>query len=200
MDTVICSASAQNMSATSRIYIGNLGNLLSVRIPIRRNWRAMIWVLMAAIPWTLVLFILVQRSQLVHAISWAPLAYLLAIVLWFGVGIAGYTFISWMFFGREHILVSAQQVLIEKPLVFYNRRNYYKTEHIKGLKVGVEIFKAREKGVWIDRERTIITFEYPGKKVIFARGTSPKEAQEILLAIAKSGYVSADSFAADHVV
>ena len=188
------------MSATSRIYIKTLGNLLSIRIPVRRNVRAMVWVLMAAIPWAFVLFILVQRSQLVHAISWAPEAYLLAIVLWFGMGIAGYTFISWMFFGREHILLSSQQMLIEKPLVFYNRRNYYKTDQINGIKVGVEIFKARVKGEWVDRERTIITFDYPGKQVVFARGTSPSEAQEILLAIAKSGYIPAKSFATGHVV
>lgn len=175
-------------------------DMLTVRIPVRKNIKAIALVLSASIPWALVLLFLVSRSLLQHTIPYAPALYLLAILIWFAVGVAGYTFLSWMFFGRERLVLSKEQLLIEKPLVFYNRRNYYRTADISELKVGREVYKAREKGEWIDRERSIITFEYPGKQVIFGRGTTPEEAQLILLKLVQSGFLPAKAVATSHEV
>jgi hypothetical protein len=174
--------------------------MLSIRIPVRKNIKAIVLVLAVSVPWAIVLLFLVSRSLLHHTIPYAPALYLLAILIWFAVGVAGYTFLSWMFFGRERLVLSKEQLLIEKPLVFYNRRNYYRTADISELKVGREVYKAREKGKWIDRERSIITFEYPGKQVIFGRGTTPEEAQLILVKMAQSGLLPSKSVATTHEV
>jgi hypothetical protein len=184
----------------NRIRFSLQADLLSIRIPVRKNVKAIGLVLLVSIPWALVLLFLVSRSLLHHTIPYAPQLYLLAILIWFGVGAAGYTFLSWMFFGRERVVLSKDQILIEKPLVFYNRRNYYRTADISELKVGREIYKARENGQWIDRERSIITFEYPGKQVIFGRGNTPEEAQLILLKMAQSGLLPTKSVATTHLV
>jgi hypothetical protein len=185
---------------SNRIRIQRNGHILTILIPVRKNFRAIIWVLSAAVPWVIILWVLVRRSQLNHTISWAPEAYLLAIILWFGVGIAGYTFLSWMFFGRERIVITPDQVLIEKPLVFYNRRNYYSIEEIQNLRAGKEIYKAREKGIWVDRERTIIQFDYPGKQVVFGRGISAEEAETIILAMAEQNLIPVKAFAPAHLL
>lgn len=189
-----------NQPAATRIRIQQQSNRLSIKIPVKKNVRAIVAVLLAAIPWALVLWLLVTRSQLHHTISYAPELYMAAIILWFGTGIAGYTFLSWMFFGRERIVVTPGHMLIEKPLVFYNRRNYYDLSQISDLKIGKEIYKAKESGIWVDRTRTILTFDYPGKQVIFGRGISPEEAEFILLQIAQSNLLPAGSIAATHQV
>lgn len=103
-----------------------------------------------------------------------------------------------MFFGRERILINPDQMLIEKPLVFYNRRSYYLLHEISQLRVGREQYKARENGVWIDRERSILIMNYPDKQVTFGRGTSSEEAEWILLKIAQSGLLPAKAFAPTH--
>lgn len=187
-------------SGNKRVLIQKKGNTLVIRIPVRKNIKAMAAVIMAAVPWVLMLWWLVARSQLHHTISWAPKAYLLAIIIWFGVGIAGYTFLSWMFFGRERIMLADQQMLIEKPLVFYNRRSYYQTQFMTNLRIGKEIYKARENGVWVDRERTILLFDYPGKQVTFGRGTNAEEAEMVLLALARHGSLAPKTFAATHLI
>ena len=58
---------------------------------------------------------------------------------------------------------------LTKPLVFYNRRSYYLLHEISQLRVGREQYKARENGVWIDRERSILIMDYPDKQVTFGR-------------------------------
>lgn len=184
----------------SRIHIQLQRRQLTILVPVRKNIRIMLWVLLLAVPWAVFLWILVERLQLEHTIRWAPALYMVAILLWSVVGIAGYTVLSFMFFGREKILITPDQILIEKPLVFYNRRNYYKTSDISNLRVGREVYKAKEKGIWVDRERSILQMDYPGKKVSFARGTTPEEAEWILLKIAQSGLLSSRSFAATHQV
>lgn len=103
-----------------------------------------------------------------------------------------------MFFGRERILINRDQMLIEKPLVFYNRRSYYFLQQISQLRVGREQYKARENGIWVIRERSILIMEYPDKQVTFGRGTSPEEAEWILLKIAQSGFLPTTSFAPTH--
>jgi hypothetical protein len=184
----------------NRIRFSRQGEMLSIRIPVRKNAKAILLVVLTALPWIFILWFLVARSLLHHTIPWAPELYLLAILIWFGVGLAGYSFLSWMFFGRERIILSRSQILIEKPLVFYNRRNYYLTKDISDLRVGREVYKAREQGQWVDRNRTIITFQYPDKQVIFGRGTSPEEAQHILLHMAQSGLLPPGAIATAHVV
>lgn len=89
-------------------------------------------------------------------------------------------------------------MLVEKPLVFYSRRSYYFIEEISQLRVGREQYKARENGAWIIRERSILIMDYPDKKVTFGRGTSPEEAEWILLKIAQSGLLPTKAFAPTH--
>ncbi len=160
----------------------------------------MTWVFLSAIPWVLVLWGIVEKLYQPDAGFWWKLLSLLIILSWSAVGVAGYTVLSFMFFGREKILITQSQMLIEKPLVFYNRRNYYLAKDISNLRVGREEYKARENNEWITRERSILLMDYPEKHVAFARGTSAEEAEWILLKIAQSGLLPSKAFAPMHQV
>lgn len=186
--------------STSRIHIHLQSRQLTILVPVKKNKKLMIWVFLSTLPWVFVLWSIIEKLYIPDAGFWWKVMTLSAILIWSAVGIAGYTVLSFMFFGREKIFITPDQMLIEKPLVFYNRRNYYLTKDISQLKLGRELYKARENGVWIDRERSILLFEYPDKQVSFARGTSPEEAEWILLKIAQSGLLPVHAFAPTHQV
>ncbi|HUH73434.1 MAG TPA: hypothetical protein VLZ75_03405 [Chitinophagales bacterium] len=158
----------------------------------------MTWVFLMAIPWAFILWLIIEKTFSTDSSFWLKIVSILSILIWSGLGVLGYTILSFMFFGRERILINRDQMLIEKPLVFYNRRSYYFLQQISQLRVGREQYKARENGIWVIRERSILIMEYPDKQVTFGRGTSPEEAEWILLKIAQSGFLPTTSFAPTH--
>lgn len=183
---------------TGRIHIHMNNRQLTILVPVRKNKKLMTWVFLSAIPWVLILWTVVEKLYIPDGGFWWKLFSLLIILSWSAVGVAGYTVLSFMFFGREKIFITPEQMLVEKPLVFYNRRNYYLAQNISNLRVGREQYKARENGIWIDRERSILQMDYPDKQVAFARGTSPEEAEWILLKIAQSSLLPTEAFAGTH--
>lgn len=186
--------------STNRIHIQMQNRQLTILVPVKKNKKLMTLVFLSTLPWVFVLWMIVDKIYTPDAHFWWKAMSLLAILIWSAVGVAGYTVLSFMFFGREKIFINSEQMLIEKPLVFYNRRNYYLLKDISLLRVGREQYKARENGVWVDRERSILQFEYPEKHVSFARGTTPEEAEWILLKIAQSGILPSTAFAPTHHV
>ncbi len=182
----------------NRIHIHLRNHQLQILVPVRKNKKLMMWVFLMSIPWGIILWLIVEETYSPEASFWWKIFFILSILSWSAIGVLGYTILSFMFFGRERILVNKKQMLIEKPLVFYNRRNYYLVPQISQLRVGREQYKARENGVWITRERSILIMDYPDKQVTFGRGTSPEEAEWILLKIAQSGLLPTQAFAPTH--
>lgn len=173
---------------------------LTILVPVKKNKKLMTWVLLTTIPWTIVLWMIVERMYYPDSQLLWKIFTLLAILLWSSIGLAGYTILSFMFFGREKILVTPNQILIEKPLVFYNRRNYYLIKDISNIRIGRELYKVRHDGEWIEKQRNILQMDYPNKQVSFGRGVSKEEAEWILLKIAESGMVPVEAFAPIHQI
>jgi hypothetical protein len=182
------------MFSKNRIKVFKDENKLSIHIPVKKNATMMLLVFLLTIPWILLMFILVKRSMLEHTIWFARAAYLLAIAAWSIPGIMGSAFLTWMFFGRERILLSKEQLLVEKPLVFYNRRNYYENSNISEFRICQELYKAKEKGEWVDRIRTVIQFQTPEKEVTFGRGLSPEEAEFVLFQLSSCKWLKPTQF------
>jgi hypothetical protein len=182
----------------NRIHIHLRNHQLQILVPVRKNKKLMTWVFLMTIPWVMILWLIIEETYSQEASFWWKIFSILCILAWSALGVLGYTILSFMFFGRERILINPDQMLIEKPLVFYNRRSYYLLHEISQLRVGREQYKARENGVWIDRERSILIMNYPDKQVTFGRGTSSEEAEWILLKIAQSGLLPAKAFAPTH--
>lgn len=184
----------------NRIHIHIQNQRMVILVPVKKHKKQLLLILLLALPWVLGLWSIIELLYATSASFWHKVLTILVIISWSAIGVVGYALLTFMFFGREKILITPQQILIEKPLVFYNRRNYYLVQDISKLRVGIEQYKARENKVWVDRERSILQLEYPGKSVSFARGTSPEEAQSILLKIAQSGLLPNQAFATFHHV
>lgn len=186
--------------SVSRIHINMQKRHLTILVPVKKNKKLMTWVLLTTIPWSIVLWLIIDKMYQLDSLFWWKAFTLLAIMIWSIIGLAGYTILSFMFFGREKILVSPKQILIEKPLVFYNRRNYYLIKDISNLRMGRELYKVRHEGEWLEKQRNILQMDYPQKQVSFARGVSKEEAERILLKIAESGMVPVEAFAKIHQI
>ncbi|MCO5232534.1 MAG: hypothetical protein LC105_12100 [Chitinophagales bacterium] len=184
----------------NRIHIHIQNQSMTILVPVKKQKKQLIVILLLALPWVLGLWTIIEVFYSTSASLWHKAFTLMIILFWSSIGVVGYTLLTFMFFGREKIFITPQQILIEKPLVFYNRRNYYLVQNISMLRVGVEQYKAQENNQWVDRERSILQLEYPEKIVSFARGTSPEEAEWILLKIAQSGLLPSQAFATFHQV
>lgn len=188
------------MAQQGRIKVQRGEQQLTILIPVKKNIPVMVTVFLLALPWMLMLWFLVERSLLIHTIWYAKPAYLIAIGLWMIPGVIGSAFLTWIFFGRERILLTKEQLLVEKPLVFYNRRNYYENGSISALRVGQELYKARINGEWTDKSRTILQFNTPQKEVTFGRGVSPEEAEFILMELGTHHWLKPSQFFTLHQI
>lgn len=188
------------MTHQGRIKVQRGEQQLTILIPVKKNIPVMAVVFLLALPWMLMLWFLVERSLLDHTIWFAKAAYLLAIGLWMIPGVMGSAFLTWIFFGRERIMLTRDQLLVEKPLVFYNRRNYYENASISEMRVSQELYKARIAGEWVDKSRTIIQFNTPNKVVTFGRGLTASEAEFILLEMGKQQWLKPMQFFSLHQI
>ncbi|MCO5248820.1 MAG: hypothetical protein M9887_07735 [Chitinophagales bacterium] len=186
--------------STNRIHIHTQSRQLTILVPVKKNKKLLIGFFIAVLPWVLCLWLLIDHLYIPEMNFWHKMLFLLAVLCWSVIGGIGFTFLNFTLMGREKILINAQQILIEKPLVFYNRRNYYLVKDISNLRLGTEEYQVRKDGVWQKRNRSILLMEYPNKQVSFGRGTSFEEAEWILLKIAQSNLLPASVFAPTHLV
>jgi hypothetical protein len=185
---------AENAAYKNRVKVFSKKNLLEIRIPLKKNTKALIAMIFAAFAWIFALYVLV-RVTLHLQYFWYKAGLILAILGWFALGMAGASFFVWLFFGRERILVTREYFITDKPLVFFYRRNFYDTNTISNIRTDIEIYQANRNGNWIDETRTVIKFDTAEKMVTVARGVTKEEAEFILLQLAKSSYVKKDQFA-----
>ncbi len=182
----------------NRLKIFRSRNTLEIRIPIRKNTKVLIAMIIATLAWIAVLFILVKLTLWYHDAFWIKTGIIVVILGWVAAGMAGASFFVWLFFGRERILLNKEFFITDKPLVFFYRRNFYDIDEIKNIRTDIEVFKANRNGAWIDEQRTVIKFDTDDKHVTFARGISKEEAAFIILQIAKSNYLRKEQFAHEH--
>ena len=189
----------ENSSYKNRVKVFSKKDLLEIRIPLKKNTKALIAMIFATLTWIVLLFIFVRLTLSVHYF-WYKAGLILAILSWFALGMVGASFFVWLFFGRERILINKEFFITDKPLVFFYRRNFYNVTEISNLRTDIEIYKANRNGNWTDEKRTVIKFETLNKQVTFARGIAEVEAEFILLQLAKSVYLKNEQFAELHKV
>ncbi len=185
-----------NSTHTNRVKVFNKKNLLEIRIPLKKNTKALIMMIAATLLWIIGLFILVGITLHLQYF-WFKAGLILSILGWFALGMAGASFFIWLFFGRERILVNKEYFITDKPLVFFYRRNFYDIRSVSNIRTDIEIFKANRNGEWKDEIRTVIKFDTATKLVTFARGIAREEAEFILLQLAKSSYLKTEQFAVE---
>ncbi|MFN8282987.1 MAG: hypothetical protein U0U67_07210 [Chitinophagales bacterium] len=190
---------AENQSIQHRIRVLRKKDFLEIRIPLKKNTTALIALILATASWIVALFIIIRVTLSVHHF-WIKAALVLAIGGWFALGMAGASTFIWLFFGRERIIISKEYLVTDKPLVFFYRRNFYDIADISNIHVDVELFKVNRNGEWKDEQRTVIKFDTPEKQVTFARGIDKTEAENILLEMAKSTFLSKAQFAAEQKI
>jgi hypothetical protein len=185
------------INTENRIKIFPKKDLLEIRIPLKKNRALLLLMLLATAAWCFALFVSIQVVLSIHTF-WIKAGILLSIGGWFLIGMAGASVFMWMFFGRERIIITKEYFITDKPLVFFYRRSFYDNKDISNLHTDIEIFKVHRNSQWLDEQRTVIKFDTPGKTAIFARGIDTHQAEYILLAIAKSGYLLPSQFAIEH--
>lgn len=184
---------SRNNIIQRQIRVLNSKNMLEIRIPIKKNTTALVALIFATIAWVFTLYILIHFIIPIKFI-WYKLALLLAIVSWFALGMAGASMFIWLFFGRERIIVTKDFFITDKPLVFFYRRNFYKTKEISNMHVDIELYKVNRNNEWKDEQRTVIKFDTLNKHVIFGRGIEKEIAQNILMELAKSPFLTKSQF------
>jgi len=187
----------ENSTYKNRVKVFNKKNLLEIRIPLKKNTKALIAMILATLAWVFALYVLVRITLHLHYF-WFKAGLILAILGWFALGMVGASFFVWLFFGRERILLNKEFFITDKPLVFFYRRNFYDAVEISNLRTDIEIYKANRNGNWTDEHRTVIKFDTLNKHVTFARGIAKEEAEFILLQLAKSVYLKKEQFAEEH--
>lgn len=181
----------------NRIKIFNRGKLLEIRIPTKKNTSTLVAMVFAVMMWVFVLYMFVRTTLLLHYF-WYKAGLILAISVWFFLGMAGASFFIWLFFGRERIIVTSDFLITDKPLVFFYRRNFYELSSISNIRTDRELYKANRNGQWIDESRTVIKFDTSEKLVTMARGINEVEAEVIVLELAKSPSLKKEQFAIEH--
>lgn len=184
----------------NRIHIHLQSRKLTILVPVKKNKKLLVWFFIAVLPWFGGLWLIVDSLYRSEMLFWYKLLFLIAVFAWSIIGGIGFTFLNFTLMGREKILINSEQILIEKPLVFYNRRNYYLVKDISNLRLGTEQYQIRKDGEWKNRNRSILLMDYPGKQISFARGTTYEEAEWILLKIAQSSLLPQSVFAPTHLV
>ncbi|HNE49584.1 MAG TPA: hypothetical protein PLZ64_00510 [Chitinophagales bacterium] len=188
---------AHTAAPINRIKVFNRKKLLEIRIPTKKNTRALIVMIIAAMSWVFALLMLVRVALSLHYF-WYKAGIIFAISGWFFLGMAGASFFIWLFFGRERIIVTPHFLITDKPLVFFYRRNFYDLASISNIRTDKELYKANRNGQWIDESRTVIKFDTLEKLVTMARGVNEVEAEAIVLELAKSDFLKKDQFAVEH--
>ncbi len=183
-----------------RINIHMQKRQLTILVPVKKNRKLMMWIFLSAIPWVIFLWLIIDNLYRPESGFWWNIMTLLIIFFWSSAGLVGYTILSFMFFGREKILINPEQILIEKPVIFYNRRNYYLVHDVSNIRIGREIYKVHQDGEWKEKQRNILQMDYPDKQVIFCRGVSQEEAEWILLKIAQSNLIPIEKFNPIHQI
>ncbi len=180
-----------------RIRIRQKKDLLEIRIPLKKNPMLLLLMLMATAAWCFALFISISVVLADHSF-WIRAGILLSIGGWFVIGMAGASVFMWMFFGRERIVITGDYFITDKPLIFFYRRSFYDNKDIRNMRSDIEIFKVHRNNQWKDEQRIVLKFDTPDKTAIFARGIDAPQAEYILLAIARSGYLQPGQFATEH--
>ncbi len=179
---------------SQRIRIRQKVSYLDMYIRIKKNKKALVWVIAASIPWVGILSLL-EKSLLSSDTFLLRAILLFALLSWMGIGAAGCVFLIWLYFGRERIMVNENHILIEKPLVIYNRRNYYPLSNVGNIRIDKELYKVSRDGKWHDMYRTVLAFDTSDKHVFFGRGIDKSDAEFLLLQLASSGYLQKNQFA-----
>lgn len=179
---------------SSRIRLRKTASHLDMYIRIKQNKKALLWVIAATLPWVFVL-LMIEKVLLASDTFILRALILIALLLWMAIGAAGCVFIIWLYFGRERIMVNNEHILIEKPLVIYNRRNYYPITDVCNIRIDKELYKVSRNGEWQDTYRTVLAFDTPTKHVYFGRGIEKADAEYLLLQLASSVYLQKNQFA-----
>lgn len=189
----------ENNPYRNRVKVFNKKELLEIRIPLKKNTKALIAMIIATLGWILALYFLVRLTLHIHYF-WLKAGLILSIMGWFALGMGGASFFIWLFFGRERIIINKEFFITDKPLVFFYRRNFYDVSDISNIRTDVEIYQANRNGNWVDEQRTVIKFDTSNKMVTVARGIAKPEAEFILLQLAGSAYLQSDQFAQIHKI
>ncbi|MDB5228503.1 MAG: hypothetical protein JWN78_2696 [Bacteroidota bacterium] len=189
----------ENKPYRNRVKVFNKKKLLEIRIPLKKNTKALIAMIIAALGWIFALYFLVRLTLHIHHF-WLKAGLIISIMGWFALGMGGASFFIWLFFGRERIIVNKEFFITDKPLVFFYRRNFYDVRDISNIRTDVEIYQANRNGNWIDEQRTVIKFDTSNKMVTIARGIAKPEAEFILLQLAVSDYLYSEQFAQIHII
>ncbi|MFN8268294.1 MAG: hypothetical protein U0T31_09835 [Chitinophagales bacterium] len=186
---------AHTAAPINRIKVFNRKKLLEIRIPTKKNTRALIVMIIAAMSWVFALLMLVRVALSLHYF-WYKAGIIFAISGWFFLGMAGASFFIWLFFGRERIIVTPHFLITDKPLVF--ARKFLRRAPLQHIVADKELYEANRNGQWIDESRTVIKFITLKKLVTMARGVNEVEAEAIVLELAKSDFLKKDQFAVEH--
>lgn len=180
-----------------RIYIKSKPNFLMIRIPIKKNPYLIIPLLTMIILWIPFLFNFTEKSLITNILT-TKLIWLTVLSIWFILGAIGFTFLIWILFGYEEILIKNDFLVTSKPLIFYVRNSFYDKSTISGIRLDKEVYNARKNGVWQEKTRNVIRMETPNKTVSFARGIETLEGEAILINLATSGIFEQNQFHVEH--
>lgn len=189
----------QTTIAENRLKVLQNRDRLEIRIPIKKNIVVLVAMVLATLAWIFILFFFVRITLSLH-FFWFKAGMIFSILIWFILGMAGASFIVWLFFGRERIIVTAEYLITDKPLVFFYRRNFYAINDISNIRTDKEIYQVNRNGQWMDESRSVVKFDTAHKFVTMARGVVKEEAEQIVLLIAKSPFMRQEQFAIEHRV
>lgn len=130
---------------------------------------------------------------------WIEAGVALMAITWLLGGYALFSMLFWMLFGSENIIISKSHLKTSKPLIFYRRINSYAIGEISNIRVDKELYQKKEKGNWIEKDRTVIKMETPYKTIVCARGVTEKEAEYILLQISLCPFIREDQLSEHHI-
>ncbi|MEZ5009307.1 MAG: hypothetical protein R2753_14285 [Chitinophagales bacterium] len=181
------------MAKEGRIESKEINNHLEVSIKVLKNPYVYIPLIITGFFWIIGLYWLTEKVLTTYR---TLIEMSIAGMLFFWLILGGLIFstLYWVFFGKERVIITHQFVQTEKPIHLYKRRRAYLLQDVSNFRIDNELYKARRNGEWVDENRIVIKFSTPQKEVAFGRGLKPKEAEFILIELAKSDFLEPHHF------
>lgn len=144
-------------------------------LPTPKQWFSIIFMTFWLIGWAIAEYTVLRKIVTGDYCFKSPLV--LWLILWtIGGGIA-LTFLLWMLFGTEHILIHPTNLTIVRKLLFFKRTRHFEIVDIRNLRVEEP---QNEQYPGSIRRTQIIVFEYRGKTYRFGNGIDATSASEIV--------------------